>query len=288
MATGAARMFFAALGLATLVVAGATASATAEPVQIKPSLLRLNAKLELPEGKTEADGVAILLHGTLSHHRQETIAALQQNLKARGIGTLAITLSLGIDDRQGPRACDVLHDYALAGVRRELILWLAWLGGHGAKSIDLIGFSRGGAEIASVVRELTPVRKVVLVAPAFTSSDDLAEAYQRSFGQPLGPRLEAARAAPLVQSTVDFLLCRQAPVLGATFLDGYRALPARLAAETGRPTLVVIAGKDEIVRDLGTRLPSDVPRVTIDGAGHFFPDLYGEDAADAIAKFLKE
>lgn len=288
MATGTARMFFAALGLAIVVVAGAITSAVAESVQIKPSLLRLNAKLELPEGKTEADGVAILLHGTLSHHRQETIAALQQNLKARGIGTLAITLSLGIDDRQGPRACDVLHDYALAGVRRELILWLAWLGGHGAKSIDLIGFSRGGAEIASVVRELTPVRKVVLVAPAFTSADDLAEAYQRSFGQPLGPRLEAARAAPLVQSTVDFLLCRQAPVLGATFLDGYRELPVRLAAETGRPTLVVIAGKDEIVRDLGTRLPSEVPRVTIDGASHFFPDLYGEDAADAIAKFLKE
>ena len=285
MATGTARIFFAALGLATFVVAGATAG---EPVQIKPSLLRLNANLELPEGKTEADGVAILLHGTLSHHRQETIAALQQNLKARGVGTLAITLSLGIDDRQGPRACDVLHDYALAGVRRELILWLAWLGGHGAKSIDLIGFSRGGAEIASVVRDLAPVRKIVLVAPAFSTSDELAMAYQRSFGHPLGPLLEAARTNPLQRSTVDFLLCRQAPVLGATFLDGYRELPTRLAAETGRPTLVVVAGKDEIVRDLGTRLPVEVPRVTIDGAGHFFPDLYGEDAADAIAKFLKE
>ena len=287
MATGAARKFFAAFGLAAFAVAGAVASASAEPVQIRPSLLRLNANLELPAGKTEADGVAILLHGTLSHHRQETIAALQQNLKARGIGTLAITLSLGIDDRQGPRACDVLHDYALAGVRRELLLWLAWLDGHGAKSIDLIGFSRGGAEIASVVRELA-VRKVVLVAPAFTSSDDLAEAYQKSFGQPLGPRLEAARAAPLAPSTVDFLLCRQAPVLGATFLDGYRELPVRLAAETDRPTLVVVAGKDEVVRDLGGRLPPSVKRVTIEGSGHFFPDLFGEDAADAIAKFLKE
>jgi hypothetical protein len=25
----------------------------------------------------------------------------------------------------------------------------------------------------------------------------------------------------------------------------------------------------------------------IDGASHFFPDLYGEEAADQIAKFLK-
>lgn len=288
MAATVARAFLGALGLAILLVAAATMGVAAEPVQIRPSLLRLNANLELPEGKTEADGVAILLHGTLSHHRQETIAALQQNLKARGIGTLAITLSLGIDDRQGPRACDVLHDYALAGVRRELLLWLAWLDGHGAKPIDLIGFSRGGAEIALVVRDLSPVRKVVLVAPAFASADELAEGYQRSFGQPLGPLLDAAREAPLGKSTVDFLLCRQAPVLGATFLNAYRELPVRLAADTGRPTLVVIAGKDEIARDLGTRLPSEVRRVTIDGAGHFFPDLYGEDAADAIAKFLKE
>ena len=31
-----------------------------------------------------------------------------------------------------------------------------------------------------------------------------------------------------------------------------------------------------------------VRRVTIDGAGHFLPGRYGEDAAEAIAKFLKE
>jgi hypothetical protein len=34
-------------------------------------------------------------------------------------------------------------------------------------------------------------------------------------------------------------------------------------------------------------LPSEVKPVVIDGASHFFPDLYGEEAADQIAKFLK-
>ena len=76
-------------------------------------------------------------------------------------------------------------------------------------------------------------------------------------------------------------------MLGATFLDAYQEMLPQLAAETGHPTLVVVAGKDEIVPDLGRKLPSQVQRVVIEGSGHFFPDLYGEDAADAIAAFLK-
>ena len=115
----------------------------------------------------------------------------------------------------------------------------------------------------------------------------LAEIYKRAFGHDLAPEIEEARKAPLQQRTVDFLTCKQAPVLNATFLDGYSEMPPRLAAKTGHPTLVVVAGKDEVVPDLAKRLPSDVKPVVIDGADHFFHDLYGEDAADAVAKFLK-
>jgi pimeloyl-ACP methyl ester carboxylesterase len=50
---------------------------------------------------------------------------------------------------------------------------------------------------------------------------------------------------------------------------------------------VIVAGKDEVVPELAKRLPSDVKPVVIEGADHFFHDLYGEDAADLIAKFLK-
>ena len=100
-------------------------------------------------------------------------------------------------------------------------------------------------------------------------------------------RIEAAHKDPLQKRTVDFLTCKQATVLNATFLDGYAELPPRLAAKTGHPTLVIVAGKDEVVPDLAKRLPSEVKPVVIDGADHFFHDLYGDEAADAIAKFLK-
>jgi pimeloyl-ACP methyl ester carboxylesterase len=276
-------LFFAALALA----AGPTLAA-AEPVQIKPSLTRLNGNLELPAGtKLAGENVVVLVHGTLSHDRQETMAALQKNLRDRGVASLAITLSLGVDDRQGPRACDVVHDYALAGAQREIRLWVEWLTAQRAKSVDILGFSRGGAQVAAMGPELPTVRRMVLVAPTFATALEQAAIYERTFGHPLAPEMEAARKEPLQKRTVDFLTCKQAPVLNATFLDAYTELPPRLAAKTGHPTLVVIAGKDEVVPDLGGKLPSDIRPVVIDGASHFFPDLYGEEAADVIAKFLK-
>ncbi len=265
----------------------AATPARAEPIQIKPGLPRLNGNLETPKGKTISDSeVLLIVHGMLSHYGQETIAALQKNLVARGRSSLAINLSLGIDDRKGPRACDVIHDYAIAGAQREVASWVEWLYGQRVRAVDILGFSRGGAQVAAMGPELPTVRRVVLVAPTFANSNDIAQAYEKAYGHPLEPELDEARKNPLRKLTADFLNCKQAPVLGATFLDGYTELPPRLAARTGHPTLVVIAGKDEVVTNLESKLPSDVRNVTIEGSNHYFPDLFGEDAADAIAKFL--
>lgn len=273
--------------LAVLAAIAASSAARAEPVQIKPSLTRLNGNLELPAGKKVSDGeVLVIVHGSLSHYGQETIAALQKNLKQRGRASLAINLSLGIDDRKGPRACDVLHDYAIAGARREIALWIEWLYAQNARGVDLLGFSRGGAQVAALGPELPTVRRMVLMAPTFASSAELAQSYEKTYGHPLPGELDAARRSPLQRFTVDFLSCKQAPVLGATLLDVYTELPPRLAAKTGHPTLVIIAGKDEIAPDLASKLPSDVQKATIEGSSHFFPDLNGEEAADIIAKFL--
>jgi pimeloyl-ACP methyl ester carboxylesterase len=208
-------------------------------------------------------------------------------LKKRGLASLAITLSLGVDNREGPRACDLLHDYALAGAQREVAAWMAWLRADGARTVDLIGFSRGGAQIAALTPKLPRVGHVVLMAPAFATAAEQAATYQRTFGHPLAEPMAVAAKTPLQKLDADFLYCKNAPVLGATFLDAYQEMLPQLAAETQHPTLVVVAEKDEVVPDLAKKLPSEVQKVVIDGSGHFFPDLYGEEAADAIAKFLK-
>ena len=265
----------------------ASLPAAAEPVQLKSGQTRLNGNMEVPPGKKVADGVALILHSARSDNKQDTVVALQQNLKKRGIASLAITLSLGIDNREGARACGLLHDYALAGTQREIAAWMAWLRADGAPTVDLIGYSRGGTQIAELAPKLSRVGHVVLIAPQFATSAERAEAYQRDYGHPIGKPVADANEYPLQKMTVDFLGCRDAQVLGATFLDAYRERLPQLAAETSRPTLVVIAGKDEAVPDLAKKLPSQVAQVVIEGSGHFFPGAYGEEAADAIARFLK-
>ncbi len=277
-----------ALACAAAFALATPGAAVAEPVQIKPAALRLNGNLEIPAGKSMSDGVALVVPDALSHHGHETIAALQAHLKDDGVATLAITLSLGIDDRKGARACEVPHAYTMADTGGELDRWIEWLQLNGARSIDLIGFSRGGAEVAVMAAQRRALHRIVLLAPAFATSAELAESYARTFGQPLKPVLDAARAAPLETRPVDFLSCRHAPVTGAAFVDAYREIPAEITTEIPQPVLVMIAGSDEIVPDLDKKLPAAVRRVVIEDSGHFFQDLYGEDAADAIADFLTE
>ncbi len=256
----------------------APSPAAADPVQLKHGALRLNANLEVPAGRTLADGVAIVLHGTQSHHGQETVAALQKNLKARGVATLAVTLSLGIDDRKGPRDCATPHAYTDADIGPELERWAQWVAENNARAVDYIGFSRGGAQLVDLLQKQKTGRRVVLLAPLLLADP----------GKDRAAALDAARAKPQEMQRVDFLLCKQAQVTGAALLDAYREIPARAVASLAQPVLVVIAGNDEIVPDLETRLPAKTRHVVIEGSDHFFRDLNGEDAAEAIAEFLRE
>ena len=62
-----------AIIFAALALVSGPVLAAAEPVQIKPSLLRLNGNLELPAGeKVEGENVVLIVHGMLSHYGQET------------------------------------------------------------------------------------------------------------------------------------------------------------------------------------------------------------------------
>lgn len=274
-----------ALGLAFVAPLDA---AQAEPVQVKLGNLRLNGNLEAPEGRSLTEGIAIIVHGTLGHHGEPTVAALQRNLKVRGIATLAITLSLGVDDRKGPRACDVPHSYSAAEISAELERWVDWVARHGVRGVDYIGFSRGGAQLVDYLQKQKGGRRVVLLAPAMPDMAEIAAAYRRAYNRDLAIALEAARASPKETRRVDYLTCRQAMVLGSTFLEAYRPVSPDAIANIVQQTLVVLAGNDEAVPDLEPRLPPKVRHVVIEGSDHSFRDLNAEDAADAIAEFLRE
>jgi hypothetical protein len=99
----------------------------AEEVKIPHDGLTLNADLTRASGKTLADGVVLIVHGTLAHNRMETIRNLSDVLVDRGLSTLAINLSLGLDDRHGMYDCKFAHRHRYLDSGREIGAWLNWL-----------------------------------------------------------------------------------------------------------------------------------------------------------------
>jgi alpha-beta hydrolase superfamily lysophospholipase len=297
---------YARLAAVTLITALAWAAvgpptpARAEAVQLRHDGRTLNADLALPPGGSVAGGLVILVHGTLMHGRMEIMAALQRDLAARGVASLAITLSLGLDDRRGPYDCATPHRHTLDQVVGEIGAWADWARQHGAAHVDLAGHSRGGAQVAHAMASgaARDIRRVVLIAPTTFDAGEVASGYEKTFGAPLAPVLEGAARLTAIPNEmlwpVGFLYCRDTAVAPRTFLDTYTS-PERhdspsLLPRIAAPTLVVIAGNDEIVRGLERRVQpaADKSRVVaIDGADHFFRDLYGEDLAEAVANFVR-
>ena len=285
------------------VLAIAAVRAEAEDVAQEHAGLELLGRLEIASGKSlQADGVALIVHGTLAHHGMEIIRDLQANLKRQGINTLAITLSLGLNRRTGMFNCMLEHDHRFGDAVEELSAWSDWLKTRGASRIDIIGHSRGGAQAAlfAVEEPAQVTGKVVLVAPLVELPPaEAAKRYADQFGGPLAPAIAAAREredggqGDMLIDVPGFLNCPQARVTAGAFLDYYegsRPGIVELLGQITRPTLVVAAGADEMVPGVAEKLGGRSDKVeiaTVEGADHFFLDLYGEDLAERIAAFLK-
>lgn len=293
--------------LAALLVGAALAlgaSAAAEEVTTRHRGLTLNGNLEVAAGRSLVDGVVLITHGLLAHNGMELIAALQDLLKARGLSSLAINLSFGIDNRHGFFDCGRLHHHAPADALDEIEAWLGWLQAQGATSVVLMGHSQGGAQTALFAAERAPrgVDAVILLAPATYSAERAAAAYRQRFDAELAPVLERAQA--LVREgrgeqpvdRIGFLSCENATATAASIAAWYSPSPQRhtpaLLPRIRQRSLVVVAGGDQVVPDLLDAVrPLDganaISVAVVDGADHFFLDLYADEAADVIATWLR-
>ena len=156
---------------AVLVLAAALALAapfaSAEEVTLKDQDRSLHAELSLADGKTLADGVIVLLHGTLAHNRMEIIQALETAMNERGYNTLAVNLSYNLDPREGMLDCGITHTHRHEDAMRELGLWVNWLQRQGADKLVLMGHSRGGNQVSwyDLEHDGPAIQAVVAVAP---------------------------------------------------------------------------------------------------------------------------
>ena len=289
----------AALAAALLGIAmSVTPAAWAEPVSLDAGGQTLHAELTLPDGGTLADGIVLIVHGTLATHRMELVESLQAALLERGIGSLAPSLALDDAARTGMRDCTLPHRHRHQDALTEIDAWMQWLTEHGTGPVTLLGHSRGGNQAAWYAAERQPaLRALVLLAPATDDPEREAAAFARRHGRDLATLIEQARSLPAdtMMDDVPFLYCAPTRVSAGTFLSYYADEPRRdtpsLLPGIATPTLVVAAGADTTVPDVAERtaalVDDDTVLVVVEGADHFFRDLFIEDVADAIDEFLE-
>ena len=288
------------LAILTLAL-GARAALAAEEVKIEHRGLTLNGMLERTD-TWPAGPVVLMTHGSLAHNRMEIMATIQELLTEAGVSSLAINLSLGIDDRHGTLPCDATHTHLHTDAPEEIGRWVAWLTEQGTKRIVLLGHSRSGGQSAGYAAEhdAPEIAGLMLIAPSFWNADAVAASYEESYGVPLAMRLEEAEALvaagkpdALLEET-GFVYCAGAKVAAGTFLSYYSPdyynTPAILPA-VKKPAVVFVGTEDTVVAGLPARIEpiadgARVKLVVIDGADHFFRDLYAEEIVDVIVEEL--
>lgn len=290
--------------LTALLLCACLGAAQAESLTLTHRGLQVSAELERTGADWQAGPVILLLHGTLAHHRMEIISTLQQAFLERGYSSLAINLSLGQSQREGMYDCAAPHRHLHTDAVDEVGLWLDWLKGQGVKSVVLFGHSRGGNQIAryAAAHDSALIQSVVLAAPQTWSAGYDEKNYQTRYGKPLAAELKKAEAlvakgqGDSLMQAVDFLYCQQTAASADAFLSYHKPDPRMdtptVVRDIRKPVLVVAGSEDETVRDLPQRMaaakPGDHARlITIDGADHFFLDLYAEELADAAVEFIK-
>lgn len=282
--------------------------ALAEPVSLPHDGLTLQGELRLAPGKVLKDGVILIIHGTLAHGRMDFMQAMQSALAERGLSSLAPTLAMGVDRRQGMYDCAVPHRHSNETIRGEIAGWVDWAAKAGASQIGLLGHSRGGAQVAWYASQASAkmppaLRKIILVAPTTFDPAIAAQEYRARYGADLqavltrAEMLVAGGQGAAIMQPVDFMYCPGAAVSARSFVDYHSPGRGNDAPEQlgliPRPVLMVLAGAEDVVRDLPEKLantakPRGYQAIVIEGADHFFKDLYTDDVADAVAKFWAE
>jgi len=277
----------------------------AEQVQISHNGLTLNANLVKVDGNWPAGPVILMTHGTLAHGNMEIMAGLQSMFEEMEISSLSISLSYGLSDRKGMYDCQTPHTHLHTDAVTEIGLWHDWLKKKGMENVVLLGHSRGGNQTARYAASTSDgtISHVYLLAPQVMTTEYSQQNYETRYKKPLKPLLEKAQKlvtegqGKTLLKDVDFVYCDKTQVTAESFVSYYHFPEEKmdttsLISSISYPLTIFAGSADTTVKDLITKAESKVDGeksklVVIDGAGHFFRDLYSEEIVEAIAEELE-
>lgn len=266
--------------------------------------LTLNANLEMAGDKDFKDGMVLIIHGYIAHNKMEIIRASQQALLDNDHSSLAINLSLGVDNRHGFYDCNSSHRHVQENAVKEIGVWVDWLRGKGVKQIAILGHSRGANQaMVYAVEQLDPeVTHMVMLAPG--AGENVKYLYKERYGKTIDQTIESAqkliasgKGQELMQD-IDLLNCPKTRVSADTFISYYgpnnkfRQFNSYLP-KLAIPTLIIAGTADDRQPHIEKLLTpyADGKRVQlqiIEGAGHFFRDLNMEEAVEVSIDFISQ
>jgi pimeloyl-ACP methyl ester carboxylesterase len=281
-------------------------SAHAEEVKIKHMGLTLNANLEMAEGSDFKDGIVLIVHGLWAHNKMEIVETSQNTLLDINRSSLAINLSLGIDDRHGFLDCNVVHRHTQEDTIDEIQAWIDWLKSQNVTDIVLMGHSRGGNYVLVYAAErMDPVvSHLLFLAPGTISTNAIF--FTRQYGYNFDEimqrtqKLIAAGKGDNVMPKTDFNYCPQAAVTANSFASYYSSASDKrfqnfveYIPQLIVPTLIITGTADERQPDIEKNVRPYVDGKliylsVIEGAGHFFLDFNIEEAMEVAVEFLEE
>ncbi len=276
----------------------------AENIQLQHDGLTLNAYLTKSDNWPSGP-ILLITHGTLAHGKMELISNLQELYSENDVSSLALTLSLGQNDRQGMYDCALPHDHKHTDALDEMGIWLNYLKQQGAENIVLVGHSRGGNQTAwfASERDEDIIKKVLLIAPATWSEHYAVQDYEKRYDMPLAPILahahdliDAGKSNDMME-VPGFIYCPDTSATAASFVHYYtpdhRLDTPYLLPSINKPVMVIAGSDDQVVKHLETILADQaasgaIQLISIDGAGHMFRDLYAEEAVDESLEFITD
>lgn len=276
---------------------------SAEEITLKHQGVTLNANLEKSDNWSTGT-VVLMTHGTLAHNKMEIMATLQELLSEQDVSSLAINLSLGLDNRHEFYDCTTPHQHKHTDALQEIAIWLDWLKQQNVKQVVLLGHSRGGNQTAwfATQHDDAVIQKVVLIAPQTWSTDYAEKDYKERYGKDLQPLLSKAQS--LVQSgkgdtvlkNIDFIYCKDTTATADAFVSYYNSNPNMdspyLMPKIKKPLLVIAGTEDKVVKNLAGFVQPLADKHgfqfnIIEGADHSFRDLYADEMVETIIEFIE-